>query len=106
MTSPEENAPETDEGDETIPVELGGVTRFIPRSEIRWVQAQGDYARLHTPSGSHLVRIPLADLVPAGILLALSLAFFVGAGPVWDIATRAVQDLVDVGPYVEAVMSR
>lgn len=50
------------EDEETIPVELGGITRFIPRSEIRWVQAQGDYARLHTPSGSHLVRIPLATL--------------------------------------------
>ena len=53
---------EPDQPDETIPVELGGVTRFIPRSEIRWVQAQGDYARLHTPDGSHLVRIPLATL--------------------------------------------
>ena len=52
----------TPEDDETIPVELGGVTRFIPRSDIRWVQAQGDYARLHTPTGSHLVRIPLATL--------------------------------------------
>lgn len=50
------------EDDETIPVELGGVTRFVPRGEIRWVQAQGDYARLHTPGGSHLVRIPLATL--------------------------------------------
>lgn len=50
------------EDDETIPVELGGVTRFVRRSEIRWVQAQGDYARLHTPTGSHLVRIPLATL--------------------------------------------
>lgn len=50
------------EDEETIPVELGGVTRFISRSEIRWVQAQGDYARLHTPAGSHLVRIPLATL--------------------------------------------
>lgn len=52
----------TPEDDETIPVELGGVTRFVRRSEIRWVQAQGDYARLHTPTGSHLVRIPLATL--------------------------------------------
>ncbi|WP_338748653.1 LytR/AlgR family response regulator transcription factor [Janibacter alittae] len=58
----ETGTPEADESDETIPVELGGVIRFIPRSEIRWVQAQGDYARLHTPSGSHLVRIPLATL--------------------------------------------
>ena len=52
----------TPQDEETIPVELGGVTRFIPRSDIRWVQAQGDYARLHTPSGSHLVRIPLTTL--------------------------------------------
>jgi DNA-binding LytR/AlgR family response regulator len=48
--------------DETIPVELGGVTRFITRSQIRYAQAQGDYARLHTDSGSHLVRVPLSVL--------------------------------------------
>lgn len=48
--------------DETIPVELGGVTRFINRSDIRFAQAQGDYARLHTRDGSHLVRIPLNTL--------------------------------------------
>ena len=30
--------------DETIPVELGGVTRFITRSQIRYAQAHGDYA--------------------------------------------------------------
>ena len=48
--------------DETIPVELGGVTRFVSRSSIRWVEASGDYARLHTAHGSHLVRIPLAVL--------------------------------------------
>ena len=48
--------------DETIPVELGGVTRFITRRQIRYAQAQGDYARLHTENGSHLVRIPLSTL--------------------------------------------
>ncbi len=37
--------------DETIPVELGGVTRFITRSQIRYAQAHGDYARLHTETG-------------------------------------------------------
>ncbi len=40
--------------DETIPVELGGVTRFITRSQIRYAQASGDYARLHTAEGSPL----------------------------------------------------
>ena len=48
--------------DETIPVELAGVTKFISRSQIRYAQAQGDYARLHTDTGSHLVRIPLSTL--------------------------------------------
>jgi DNA-binding LytR/AlgR family response regulator len=48
--------------DETIAVELGGVTRFVNRSDIRYVEAQGDYARLHTADGSHLLRIPLTVL--------------------------------------------
>jgi len=46
-----------------VAVERGGVTRFVPVPEIRYVEAEGDYARLHTGSGeSHLVRIPLAQL--------------------------------------------
>jgi DNA-binding LytR/AlgR family response regulator len=45
-----------------IPVELGGVTRFVPVDDITHVEAQGDYARLHTDRGSHLVRIPLSTL--------------------------------------------
>ena len=49
-------------GDTQIPVERGGVTRFISRSDVTHVEAQGDYARLHTPDGSHLVRTPLSTL--------------------------------------------
>ena len=48
--------------DETIPIELGGVTTFIQRSQVLYAQAQGDYARLHTATGSHLVRISLTTL--------------------------------------------
>ncbi|GAA3540918.1 LytTR family DNA-binding domain-containing protein [Nonomuraea rosea] len=47
---------------DTIPVELGGVTRFVSSADVIYVEAQGDYARLHTAAGSHLVRIPLATL--------------------------------------------
>jgi DNA-binding LytR/AlgR family response regulator len=58
--------------DETIAVELGGVTRFISRNQVRYAQAQGDYARLHTVTGSHLVRIALSTLeerwAPAGFV--------------------------------------
>jgi DNA-binding LytR/AlgR family response regulator len=48
--------------EDSIAVELGGVTRFVARSEVRYVEAQGDYARLHTATGSHLVRMPLSAL--------------------------------------------
>jgi len=48
--------------DDTIAVELGGVTRFVSRGDVHYVEAQGDYARLHTAGGSHLVRVPLSTL--------------------------------------------
>jgi DNA-binding LytR/AlgR family response regulator len=47
---------------EMIAVTLGGTTRMIRRDEVRYVQAQGDYARLHTEEASYLVRVPMADL--------------------------------------------
>jgi DNA-binding LytR/AlgR family response regulator len=60
--TPIATASSEDSDDETIPVELAGVTRFVQRSTVRYVEAQGDYARLHTGQNSHLVRIPLSTL--------------------------------------------
>lgn len=48
--------------DPQVAVERGGVTRFLNRSDITHVEAHGDYARLHTAEGSHLVRTPLTTL--------------------------------------------
>lgn len=49
--------------DDSIAVELGGVTRFVPRSQVVYAEAQGDYVRLFTVNGeSHLVRIPIGTL--------------------------------------------
>lgn len=62
VASPEPAAAEPQD-DEVIPVELGGTIKLVPRATVRYVEAQGDYARLHTNDGaSHLVRIPLAQL--------------------------------------------
>ncbi|MFJ6279369.1 LytR/AlgR family response regulator transcription factor [Arthrobacter subterraneus] len=47
---------------EIITVDQGGISKMIRRDEIRYVQAQGDYARLHTAEASYLIRIPLNDL--------------------------------------------
>lgn len=54
--------PEPRRDDDSIAVELGGVTRFVSRTQVHYVEAQGDYARLHTRDGSHLIRVPLSTL--------------------------------------------
>lgn len=60
------------QSDETVAVELGGVTRFIQRSDVRYAESHGDYARLHTERDSHLVRVSMGELQdrwrPAGFL--------------------------------------
>lgn len=48
--------------DETIPVTVGQTVRMLRRSDVRWVHAQGDYSRLWTPTGGHLVRVPISEL--------------------------------------------
>ena len=55
-------APSTGDEDETIVVELAGVTRYVRRSDVQYVSAHGDYAQLHTAAGEHLVRMPLHTL--------------------------------------------
>jgi len=89
-----------DGDDETISVELGGVTRFIRRSEVAYVSAQGDYARLHTADGgSHLLRVPLATLedrwAPAG---------FVRIHRSYLVALTSIEELrADAGRYTVVI---
>lgn len=47
---------------EMITVDQGGITKMIERDSIAYVQAAGDYARLHTQDASYLIRVPLNDL--------------------------------------------
>jgi DNA-binding LytR/AlgR family response regulator len=55
-------APDETELDEVIPVELGGRTRLVMRSTVLYVEAHGDYVRLHTSEGGYLIRMPLVVL--------------------------------------------
>lgn len=49
--------------EDTIAVELAGVTRFVSRSQVTWAEAQGDYVRLHLLDGStHLIRASLSSI--------------------------------------------
>jgi DNA-binding LytR/AlgR family response regulator len=46
-----------------VPVDIGGTTRMIERSDIAWVESQGDYVRLHMVNGNnYLVRLPISML--------------------------------------------
>ncbi|MBO0896577.1 LytR/AlgR family response regulator transcription factor [Arthrobacter sunyaminii] len=47
---------------DVVTVVQGGTTRIIRREDILYVQAQGDYARLHTDTASYLIRVPLTEL--------------------------------------------
>jgi DNA-binding LytR/AlgR family response regulator len=48
---------------ETIPVEIGSLTRILARDDVSWVESAGDYVRLHLRGGDkHLVRLPISLL--------------------------------------------
>ena len=44
-----------------VPIDTDGRTLMVERADVCWIQANGDYVRLHTVhGGAHLVRLPLA----------------------------------------------
>ncbi len=84
-----------------IPVELGGVTRFVDRRDVTHVEAQGDYARLHTAAGSHLIRVPLTTLedewADAGFV-RIHRSLLVALGHVTEVRMESGRCTVAVGP--------
>jgi DNA-binding LytR/AlgR family response regulator len=95
--------------DETIAVELGGVTRYVRRSEVVYVEAQRDYVRLCTRTSGHLVRIPLAALeerwAPVGFL-RVHRRYLVNSGYVEGLRTSAGMVSVDLGHDQHVPVSR
>lgn len=94
--------------EENIVVELGGVSRLLPRSDVLFVEAQGDYARLHTASGSHLIRVPLSTLADqwgdAGFV-RIHRSFLVALGHIAEWRNEGGRYTVLVGGH-ELVVSR
>jgi DNA-binding LytR/AlgR family response regulator len=88
-----------------IPVELGGVTRFVDRGDVTHVEAHGDYARLHTAAGSHLIRVPLTTLeeewAGAGFV-RIHRSLLVALGHVTEVRMESGRCTVAVGPRESA----
>ena len=62
----DEDGTATDDDElDRIAVETGGRTRMIERDSIRFVEASGDYVRLHSDDGAFLVRMPISSLEDA-----------------------------------------
>jgi DNA-binding LytR/AlgR family response regulator len=95
--------------DETIAVELAGVTRYVKRSDITFVEAKGDYVRLHTRTAAHLVRTPLAALeqrwAEAGFL-RVHRQFLVNAAFVETLRASGGRLTVDLGGGQSVPVSR
>ncbi len=94
--------------DEAIVVELGGVSRLVPRAEVLFIEAQGDYARLHTATGSHLVRVPLSTLAEQwreSGFVRIHRSFLVSLGHIAEWRTEAGRTTVLVGGQ-ELIVSR
>jgi DNA-binding LytR/AlgR family response regulator len=48
---------------DSIPLEAAGRTRWVAPAQVRWVEAEGDYVRLHLTDGdAHLLRMPISHL--------------------------------------------
>lgn len=106
-----EQGPAGDGGDdEVLPVTVGATVRFVRRSEVRWVQAQGDYARLHTDDGAgHLVRIPISELdqrwQDAGFV-RVHRSYLVRAAAVTEVRLTGSEPTVTVGDIALPVSRR
>jgi two-component system, LytTR family, response regulator LytT len=95
--------------DETIPVELGGTIRFVKRSEVGYVEAQGDYVRLHTAGGSFLVRTAMSTVEdrwgPAGFI-RIHRSYLVSSKRIKELRTDAGRLTVRVAGVVLPVSRR
>jgi DNA-binding LytR/AlgR family response regulator len=80
-----------------LPVESAGRTRYVRRGEVHYVEAHGDYVRLHTRSGVHLVRMPISRLQEyweAAGFVRVHRSFLVAIGAVRELRSDSVGGLL------------
>lgn len=99
------------DADEVLPVTVGGSVRFVHRSDVKWVRAEGDYTRLHTDADAagSLVRIPISELetrwADAGFV-RVHRSYLVHVASVTEIRLGGADPAVWVGEIALAVSRR
>ncbi len=62
-TDHRQSKPVADKPAPAIPVEISGRTRMVDAAQVCWVEAVGDYVRLHLTDGTaHLIRMPISHV--------------------------------------------
>jgi DNA-binding LytR/AlgR family response regulator len=89
--------PEAPDTMAALPVESDGRTRYVRRTEVHYVEAHGDYVRLHAVSGIHVVRMPMSRLeeywAPAGFV-RVHRSFLVALDAVRELRSDSVGGLL------------
>lgn len=92
-----------------VQIEHSRRTLFVRRDDIQFVEAHGDYVRLHTAEESHLIRLSLSYLeeiwAPAGFV-RVHRGFLVAVGWVRDLRVSNSSGLVACTPAGDVPVSR
>jgi DNA-binding LytR/AlgR family response regulator len=92
-----------------VQIEHSRRTLFVRRDDIQFAEAHGDYVRLHTAQGTHLIRLSLSYLedtwAPAGFV-RVHRGYLVAVGWVHDLRVTSSAGLVACTPAGDVPVSR
>jgi DNA-binding LytR/AlgR family response regulator len=95
---------------DTVAVESAGRTTMVPREEITWVEAAGDYVRLHMREGTtHLFRSPISTLEQQWIghgFVRIHRSYLVSVRDIREFRTEAAHTSVTVAGHQLPVSRR
>ncbi|MGD0311262.1 MAG: LytTR family DNA-binding domain-containing protein [Acidimicrobiales bacterium] len=95
---------------DTVAVESAGRTTMVSRQEITWVEAAGDYVRLHMREGtSHLLRSPISTLEQQWIghgFVRIHRSYLVSVRDIREFRTEAAHTSVTVAGHQLPVSRR
>ncbi|SCK46193.1 LytTR family DNA-binding domain-containing protein [Streptomyces sp. WMMB 322] len=94
---------------DVVQIEHSRHTVFVRRADVQFAEAHGDYVRLHTADGTHLIRLSLSYLeevwAPVGFVRAHR-GYLVAAGWVHDLRVTSSSGLVACTPAGDVPVSR
>lgn len=92
-----------------VQIEHSRRTVFVRRDDIQYAEAHGDYVRLHTAQGTHLIRLSLSYLedvwAPSGFV-RVHRGYLVAVGWVHDLRVTSSAGLVACTPAGDVPVSR